>query len=126
MWAGIGDDPAGLASGAAATGHARLHRWTLDPATGAVTETALDDRAGRLRRGLAAHLRLRDPRLLLLRHSATTAGVAAVFLVTARDQSPPADTERELFVGTMLLLGAWNVWYLRRGARRLHPMTFSC
>ncbi|MCX6462457.1 MAG: carotenoid oxygenase family protein [Pseudonocardiales bacterium] len=44
MWDGIGTDPAGIASGAAATGYARLHRWTLDPATGTVTETALHDR----------------------------------------------------------------------------------
>jgi carotenoid cleavage dioxygenase-like enzyme len=45
MWDGLGTDPAGLASAAVATGSARLHRWVLDPATGAVTETALDDRA---------------------------------------------------------------------------------
>jgi carotenoid cleavage dioxygenase-like enzyme len=45
MWDGLGPDPAGPASAAAATGAARLHRWELDPATGAVTETALDDRA---------------------------------------------------------------------------------
>lgn len=44
MWDGIGSDPAGIVSGAAATGLARLHRWTLDPATGTVTETALGDR----------------------------------------------------------------------------------
>ncbi len=44
MWDGIGSDPAGLASGAAATGYARLHRWTLDPATGSVAETQLADR----------------------------------------------------------------------------------
>jgi carotenoid cleavage dioxygenase-like enzyme len=36
-----GADPAGRA---AATGAARMHRWILDPATGAVTETPLDDR----------------------------------------------------------------------------------
>jgi carotenoid cleavage dioxygenase len=45
MWDGLGTDPAGLAADAAATGSARLHRWVLDPATGTVTETALDDRA---------------------------------------------------------------------------------
>jgi carotenoid cleavage dioxygenase len=45
MWDGLGTDPAGLAADAAATGSARLHRWVLDPATGRVTETALDDRA---------------------------------------------------------------------------------
>lgn len=44
MWDGLGSDPAGLTSGAAATGYARLHRWTLDPATGAATETPLHDR----------------------------------------------------------------------------------
>lgn len=49
MWDGPGaiggsTDPAGPAAAAAATGQARLHRWTLDPASGAVTETALDDR----------------------------------------------------------------------------------
>lgn len=41
MWGGLGSDPA---ADAAATGLARLHRWTLDPATGAVTETPLHDR----------------------------------------------------------------------------------
>ncbi|GAA0919507.1 carotenoid oxygenase family protein [Pseudonocardia zijingensis] len=45
MWDGLGTDPAGLAADAAATGSARLHRWVLDPATGAVTESPLDDRA---------------------------------------------------------------------------------
>jgi carotenoid cleavage dioxygenase-like enzyme len=45
MWDGLGTDPAGIASAASAIGTARLHRWVLDPATGAVTETALDDRA---------------------------------------------------------------------------------
>ena len=44
MWGGLGADPAGVAADAAATGRARLHRWVLDPATGAVTETLLDDR----------------------------------------------------------------------------------
>ncbi|GAA1274126.1 carotenoid oxygenase family protein [Pseudonocardia aurantiaca] len=44
MWDGLGHDPAGLAADAAATGAARLHRWVLDPATGAVTETPLHDR----------------------------------------------------------------------------------
>jgi carotenoid cleavage dioxygenase-like enzyme len=44
MWDGIGTDPAGHAAGAAATGLARLHRWVLDPSTGAVTETPLSDR----------------------------------------------------------------------------------
>ncbi|MBO2448144.1 carotenoid oxygenase family protein [Actinomadura barringtoniae] len=32
------------ATAAASTGSARLHRWTLDPATGKATEEALDDR----------------------------------------------------------------------------------
>jgi len=44
MWDRIGPDPAGHAAAAAATGAARLHRWVLDPATGAVSETALADR----------------------------------------------------------------------------------
>ncbi len=44
MWDGLGGDPAGIAADAAATGAARLHRWVLDPATGAVTETPLHDR----------------------------------------------------------------------------------
>ena len=44
MWDGLGHDPAGHAAAAAATGAARLHRWVLDPATGAVTETPLADR----------------------------------------------------------------------------------
>ncbi len=46
MWDGeptmpLDGDPAGTA---ASTGSSRMHRWTLDPATGAVTETPLDDR----------------------------------------------------------------------------------
>ena len=41
MWADLGSDPAAHAAG---TGHARLHRWVLDPATGSVTETPLDER----------------------------------------------------------------------------------
>ena len=44
-WSGragrTGEDAAGQA---AETGTARMHRWTLDPATGRVTETPLDDR----------------------------------------------------------------------------------
>jgi carotenoid cleavage dioxygenase len=32
------------AARAATTGHARMHRWTLDPAAGTVTEAALEDR----------------------------------------------------------------------------------
>ena len=48
MWDGPGaiggGDPAGPAAAAPATGRARLHRWVLDPATGAVTESALTDR----------------------------------------------------------------------------------
>ncbi|GAB3838897.1 carotenoid oxygenase family protein [Kribbella italica] len=54
-WTGIGDpsastgipwhpDPAGPGVAAARTGKARLHRWVLDPTTGRVTETTLDDR----------------------------------------------------------------------------------
>ncbi|MFG2002038.1 carotenoid oxygenase family protein [Spirillospora sp. NPDC048911] len=35
---------AGPAQAAASTGNARLHRWTLDPASGKVTEKTLDDR----------------------------------------------------------------------------------
>jgi carotenoid cleavage dioxygenase len=45
MWDRLGHDPAGHAAAAAATGAARLHRWVLDPGTGAVTETLLDDRS---------------------------------------------------------------------------------
>jgi carotenoid cleavage dioxygenase-like enzyme len=45
MWDGLGSDPGGLAADAAATGAARLHRWVLDPSTGSVAETPLDDRA---------------------------------------------------------------------------------
>ncbi|GLW07087.1 carotenoid cleavage dioxygenase [Microtetraspora sp. NBRC 13810] len=48
MWSTAGgtDDPAGPAAAAAAapSGSARLHRWTLDPATGVAREEALDDR----------------------------------------------------------------------------------
>jgi carotenoid cleavage dioxygenase-like enzyme len=44
MWEGLGRDPAGFAADAAATGTARLHRWTLDLDTGTVSETQLDDR----------------------------------------------------------------------------------
>ena len=48
MWSRLGGatpaTPATPAADAAALGVARLHRWTLDPATGSVTETARDDR----------------------------------------------------------------------------------
>ncbi|WP_214366203.1 carotenoid oxygenase family protein [Pseudonocardia sp. H11422] len=44
MWASIGRARTGRAAAAAANGAARLHRWILDPATGAVTEQALNDR----------------------------------------------------------------------------------
>ncbi|WP_028926334.1 carotenoid oxygenase family protein [Pseudonocardia acaciae] len=37
-------DPAGPAAAAANSGLARLHRWVLDPATGTVAETTMDDR----------------------------------------------------------------------------------
>jgi len=64
-WDAIGPNEAGHASAAAATGVATLHRWTLDPATGTVTQTQLseqglefptvdDDRAGRPNRYLYA------------------------------------------------------------------------
>ncbi len=54
-WKGVGNpiagtgipghpDPEGPAAAAANTGLARLHRWVLDPTTGTVTETTLDDR----------------------------------------------------------------------------------
>ncbi|WP_433218620.1 carotenoid oxygenase family protein [Microtetraspora malaysiensis] len=45
--AGGAANPAGLAASAAASpdGAAQLHRWTLDPAAGTVTEQPLDDRA---------------------------------------------------------------------------------
>ncbi|WP_327090291.1 carotenoid oxygenase family protein [Nonomuraea sp. NBC_01738] len=45
--AGGATDPAGPAAAAAASpeGTARLHRWTLAPATGTVTDQPLDDRA---------------------------------------------------------------------------------
>lgn len=45
MWDGLGADPAGIAAGAAALGSARMHRWTLDPATGTVGESVIHDRA---------------------------------------------------------------------------------
>ena len=44
VWKAIGGGPAGAAADAATTGRARLHRWTIDPDAGTVTETALDDR----------------------------------------------------------------------------------
>ena len=51
MWSGVtgpetasGSASARLAEAAAASGDARLHRWTLDPATGGVTEERIDDR----------------------------------------------------------------------------------
>lgn len=54
-WRGIGNprtamglpghpDPEGPAASAANSGLARLYRWVLDPATGKVTETSMDDR----------------------------------------------------------------------------------
>ncbi|MDN5857434.1 MAG: carotenoid oxygenase family protein [Pseudonocardia sp.] len=44
MWGGGVSDSVDPAAAAAATGTAKLHRWTLDPATGARTETAVEDR----------------------------------------------------------------------------------
>jgi carotenoid cleavage dioxygenase-like enzyme len=44
LWASIGGSPAGPAADAAASGHARLHRWTLDPVAGTAGEAPLDDR----------------------------------------------------------------------------------
>jgi carotenoid cleavage dioxygenase-like enzyme len=46
MWSGMSAPPSGpeLAEAVAATGDPRLHRWTLDLATGTATEEALDDR----------------------------------------------------------------------------------
>jgi carotenoid cleavage dioxygenase-like enzyme len=44
LWGSIGGGVAGAAADAATTGRARLHRWTIDPDAGTVTETALDDR----------------------------------------------------------------------------------
>ncbi|MCO5998953.1 carotenoid oxygenase family protein [Actinoallomurus rhizosphaericola] len=43
LWSGIGGSPDPAAS-AAASGGAHLHRWTLDPAVGALKEEPLDDR----------------------------------------------------------------------------------
>ena len=43
-WQALGTDPSGLAATAADSGQARLHRWVLDPATGAVSESVLDER----------------------------------------------------------------------------------
>ncbi|WP_085914522.1 MULTISPECIES: carotenoid oxygenase family protein [Pseudonocardia] len=43
MWSSLDGDPAGPAASAAASGKATLHRWTLDPATGAVSENALSE-----------------------------------------------------------------------------------
>ena len=48
MWDGLGHDPAGHAAAAAATGAARLHRWVLDPATGAVDGDAAGGPARRV------------------------------------------------------------------------------
>ncbi len=43
-WDMLGTDPSEVATDAAGTGQARLHRWVLDPATGAVSESVLDER----------------------------------------------------------------------------------
>ncbi len=43
-WDAVATDPSDLAAQAAGTGQARLHRWVLDPATGTVTESVLDER----------------------------------------------------------------------------------
>jgi carotenoid cleavage dioxygenase len=43
-WDAVGTDPSHLAAQAADTGQARLHRWVLDPATGTVSESVLDER----------------------------------------------------------------------------------
>lgn len=48
VWQAVGGSafgPAGPAAAAATAGAARLHRWTLDPVAGTVTEGPLDDRA---------------------------------------------------------------------------------
>jgi carotenoid cleavage dioxygenase-like enzyme len=44
IWGSIGGSTVGAAADAAASGSARLHRWTLDPDAGTATETARDDR----------------------------------------------------------------------------------
>lgn len=44
MWGGLGAPMPAEAGAAAATGKARMHRWVLDPATGSVAETVLDER----------------------------------------------------------------------------------
>ncbi|MBW8483884.1 carotenoid oxygenase family protein [Actinomadura parmotrematis] len=44
QWARIGGAAGDAATAAASTGTARLHRWTLDPATGRAAEEPLDDR----------------------------------------------------------------------------------
>lgn len=44
MWAGIGGRVDGPGAAATALGHARLHRWTIDPTTGTVRESARDER----------------------------------------------------------------------------------
>ncbi|NMH98835.1 carotenoid oxygenase family protein [Pseudonocardia acidicola] len=44
MWASIGRAATDRMAAAAAGGAARMHRWVLDPATGAVGEQPLDDR----------------------------------------------------------------------------------
>ncbi|TCK19904.1 carotenoid oxygenase family protein [Pseudonocardia endophytica] len=43
-WESLGTDPSDLAAQAADSGQARMHRWVLDPATGAVSESVLDER----------------------------------------------------------------------------------
>jgi carotenoid cleavage dioxygenase len=43
-WSRLGGTETGPAAAAAALGVARLHRWTIDPAAGTVTESARDER----------------------------------------------------------------------------------
>ncbi|MCW0212280.1 MAG: carotenoid oxygenase family protein [Pseudonocardia sp.] len=92
MWDSIGPNPAGHASAAAATGLARLHRWTIDPAAGTVAETLLaergcefptldDERLGRPARYLYA---VADP--------GRTAGESAILRYDAEQGSTSAHT----------------------------------
>ncbi|GAA4997239.1 carotenoid oxygenase family protein [Pseudonocardia tropica] len=101
VWPSLGGDPAGPAATAAATGRATLHRWTLDPADGSVTETALSDtgcefptvddaRVGRPYRytyAVADHGRGGDARSAVLRHD------------RARDELVEHDLGRDVVAG---------------------------
>jgi carotenoid cleavage dioxygenase len=108
MWSSLGDGPAGPAASAAATGQAALHRWILDPATGAVTESVLSEpgcefptvddgtvgRPNRYTYAVADTGPLGAPRAAVLRHDRT------------RDELATHELDRDLIAGEAVFVPA--------------------